>query len=140
MKKVDMWTAIAYMFCAIAFFLFAFSEYESSPILSIFLIITQSYFFLFYADVLIKRLREKKALSQSAESAPDVKEELDNWTITSFIVISLAFLVLAIIEGQDMPILRFGIIVFESVIVLICTVERIKRAKSAKTAVENNDE
>lgn len=132
MKKVDMWTAIAYMFCAIAFFLFAFSEYESSPILSIFLIITQSYFFLFYTDVLIKRLRERKASPQTASTEPDGKEDLDNWTVTSFIIISLAFLVLAIIEGQDMPMLRFGIIVFESVIVLICTVERIKRAKDAK--------
>ena len=140
MKKVDIWTAIVYMFISISFILFAFSEYESSPATSILLVIIQSYFFLYYTDVLAKRLREKRALSQSAEPTPDVKEELDNWTVTSFIVISLAFLVLAIIEGRDLPMLRFGIIVFESVIVLICTVERIKRAKAAKTAAESHDE
>lgn len=132
MKKVDMWTDIAYLFSSIAFILFAISEYENSPITSILLIIIQSYVFIYCADILIKRIRKKNAHLQATNTKPDVKEELDNWTITSFIVISLAFLVLAIIEGRDLPMLRFGIIVFESVIVLICTVERIKRAKAAK--------
>ena len=128
MKKVDMLTAIVYMFTSLSLLLFAFSDYENSPVTSILLIILQSYFFLYYTDVLIKRIREKKASSQTENT--DVKEELDNWTVTSFIVISLAFLVLAIIEGQGMPTLSTAIIIVESVIVLICTVERIKRGKN----------
>lgn len=138
MKKDDMLTAVAYMFSALVFILFAFSEYENSPIPCILLIIIQSYFFLYYTDILIKRIKEKKALSQTAEAVPDVKEELDNWTITSFFVISLAFIILFIIEYRDMPVFRISIIIVETVILLICTVERIKRVKAAKQEKEND--
>lgn len=130
MKKVESLTAIAYIFFAISFILFTIPEYKTFPIVSILLIIIQSFFFLYYGYVFVKRIKEKTALSQASEPSRGVKETLDNWTTISFYVIFLAFIVTFIIENRNMPVLSISTITIATAVLLISTIERIKRGKN----------
>lgn len=130
MKKVESLTAFAYVFFAISFILFTVPEYKTFPIVSILLIIMQSFFFLYYGYVFVKKIKENKALSQTAELSHGVKETLDNWTTISFYVISIAFIVMFIIENRKMPVLSISTITIATAVLLFSTIERIKRGKN----------
>ena len=130
MKKVESLTSIAYIFFALSFILFTIPEYKTFPIVSILLIIIQSFFFLYYGYVFVKRIKEKTAPSQASEPSRGVKETLDNWTTISFYVIFLAFIVMFIIENRNMPVLSISTITIATAVLLISTIERIKRGKN----------
>ena len=132
MKKVDMSTAINLLVITISSILISITNYDSLPILFTLIIIAEAYCFFYSIDIIIKRIREKKSLPQASEPAPntEINEELDNWTLVSFIVISIAFIAISILKHSDMPAFSIVIMVIETAVILICAVELIKRRKN----------
>ena len=132
MKKVDMSTAINLLVITISCIFISISNYDSFPILFTLIIIAEAYFFFYSIDIIIKRIKEKKSLPQTSEPEPnpEINEELDNWTLVSFIVISIAFIATSILKYSDMPVLSIVIMVIETAVILICAVELIKRGKN----------
>lgn len=132
MKKVDMSTAISLLVTSISSIFISIINYDSFPILFTLIIIAEAYFFFYSIDIIIKRTKEKKLLPQVSEPVPksEVNEELDNWTLVSFIVISIAFIAASVLKYSDMPVLSIVIMVIETAVILICADELIKRRKN----------